>query len=60
MADQRAELTDLTIANFIEAMGMFIHDMDQIVNGNGCIYNESNYNVLADAIRMRRQRNDNI
>lgn len=48
------ELTDLAIANLIEAMGMFIHDIDVLLSKEDeGIYFENNYSKLAEQIRKR-------
>lgn len=46
------DLTDFGIAALIDAMGMFIHDMDVLLNEKEeGIYFESNYSRLAEQVR---------
>lgn len=38
------------IAKLIQAMGMFIHDLNEIKNGNNEIYTEEAYYTIAEEI----------
>lgn len=49
---ENIDITDFAIANLIDAMGMFIHDMDVLLNKKEeGVYYEGSYNRLAEQVR---------
>ena len=51
-----SDLTDFAIARLIEALGMFTHDLDVILNGRqDGIYTEESYVNLAEQIKLGRE-----